>query len=103
MTATSTSREAYMRRVLNGSARRVDDRVFKALIDQQVPMTRRQISVASGVPINAVPAAVLKLKEAGVVKTSHYDKDPGTGFRAEYLRASIPVERYQRRMDFVVD
>lgn len=90
-----TSVTAYRRASEAGRLRGHRARLLAALRAAQVPLSRRQLSALTGIPVNAVPGAILALLDAGLVRKSGESVDPQTGFRAELLEPTLhaPPER----------
>ncbi len=80
-----TSRAAYQEHVRSGRAKTQREIILELLEKKWVPHNRRQISLLTGIPINAVCGRVNALLEDGALRVAYVDEDPVTGKRVEYL------------------
>ena len=82
---TSTSRQSYYKHVVTGKARSQRQCILDFLEQHHIPANRRQISVMTGIAINAVCGRVNALIENGDVVVAYVAEDPITEKRVEWL------------------
>jgi predicted ArsR family transcriptional regulator len=86
-----TSLHAHQEQVVSGRAQSQRERILECLKNSAVPLTRRQISELTRIPINAVCGRVNTLVASGIVRVAYEDEDQGTGTRAQFLEAVTPA------------
>lgn len=91
MSVKTTSRTSYREHVLDGKARTQRERITELLEKTQEPWNRREISVVTEIPINAVCGRVKALIDSGELIVSYVAVDPSTNQRVEYLELPSKV------------
>lgn len=86
-----TSRSSYYDHVITGKAKSQRVRIVESMLLHRYPRNRRQISLMTGIPINAVCGRVNALIENGDLQVAQIDIDPSTGRRVEYLAVTSKV------------
>lgn len=90
-----TSAHAHREQILSGRSATQRGRILDCLRNSAVPLTRRQISELTRIPINAVCGRVNTLVASGLVRVVYEDEDQGTATRAQFLEPvwPMPVQR----------
>jgi hypothetical protein len=94
-----TSRRAHRDQVVSGRAQTQRERILDCIRASAVPLTRRQISELTRIPINAVCGRVNVLVASGLARVAYEDEDQVTGTRAQFLEAVWPKPA-QRRFEW---
>lgn len=92
----TTSRSAYRKQVIEGKTATQRERILEFLERHALPRNRRQISLLTGIPINAVCGRVNALLENGDLRIACVDVDPTTGKRVEYLEPTPRIIKQGR-------
>jgi predicted ArsR family transcriptional regulator len=90
-----TSLHAHQEQIVSGRAQSQRERILECLKASAVPLTRRQISELTRIPINAVCGRVNTLLASDLVRIAYEDEDQGTGTSAQFLEPvrSQPLQR----------
>ncbi len=96
---TYTSLTSYRQHVMSGRSSSQQAQILACLIEQEVPLSRRQIKVLTGLEINAVTGRVNTLLKSGLIQVAFEAEDPETERVVEYLEPVWPVP-VQRKMRF---
>ena len=91
-----TSRSSYYDHVVSGKSKSQRVRIMESMLLHRFPRNRREISLMTGIPINAVCGRVNALIENGDLQIARINIDPSTGRRVEYL--AIPYKVIQARL-----
>ena len=94
-----TSLHAHRDQIVSGRAQSQRERILDCLKNSAVPLTRRQISELTRIPINAVCGRVNTLVASNLVRIAYEDEDSGTGSRAQFLEPVRP-QPVQRRFEW---
>jgi predicted ArsR family transcriptional regulator len=86
----STSLHAHQEQIVSGRAQSQRERILECLKNSAVPLTRRQISEVTRIPINAVCGRVNTLVASELVRVAYEDEDQGTGTSAQFLEPVRP-------------
>ncbi len=93
MTPTTASRSSYRSHVIEGRARTQRLAIIYFMESHQLPRNRREISIMTGITINAVTGRVNALIENGDLIEEHYCVDPVTNRRVGYVELPTRVWR----------
>ena len=85
-----TSTHAHREQIVSGRAQSQRERILECLKNSAVPLTRRQISELTRIPINAVCGRVNTLVASELVRVAYEDEDQGTGTSAQFLEPVRP-------------
>jgi len=85
-----TSLHAHRDQIVSGRAQTQRERILECLKNSAVPLTRRQISELTHIPINAVCGRVSTLLVSDLVCIAYEDEDQGSGTRAQFLEPVRP-------------
>ena len=91
-----TSRHAYAEQVVSGRATTQRERILECLKASAVPLTRRQLSELTRIPLNAVCGRVNVLVTDGLARVAFEDEDQVTHTRAQFLEAVVPGPAQRR-------
>jgi len=94
-----TSTHAHREQIVSGRAQSQRERILECLKNSAVPLTRRQISELTRIPINAVCGRVDTLLVSELVCIAYEDEDQGTGTSAQFLEPVRP-QPVQRRFEW---
>jgi hypothetical protein len=89
--ASLTSTAAHQEQIISGRAETQRARILECLRASAVPLTRRQISELTRMPINAVCGRAATLIASNLVRVAFEDQDMGTQTRAQFLEAVTPA------------
>jgi len=92
-----TSIDAYQEQALSGRSRTQRERILKFLEDHQLPRNRREISIMTGISINAVCGRVNDMLYEGQLHVAYIDQDPVTRKKVEYVEPK-PKDPVQGRL-----
>lgn len=92
-----TSIDAYQEQAITGRSRTQRERILKFLVDHQMPRNRREISIMTGIPINAVCGRINDMLFEGQLHIAFIDEDPVTRKKVEYLEPK-PKEPVQGKL-----
>jgi hypothetical protein len=87
---TYTSLVGYREHVISGKATSQRNRILGCLFESDTPLDRRQLSVLTRIPINAVCGRVNTLIKSGLVRVAYEAADPATGRLAQFLEPTWP-------------
>ena len=93
---TTTSRHAHREQIISGRATTQREQILECLRNSAVPLTRRQISELTRLPINVVTARANVLIASGLARVAHEDEDQVTGSRAQFLEAVTPQPKQRQ-------
>lgn len=85
-----TSLHAHTEQIVSGRAQSQRERILDCLKNSTVPLTRRQLSELTRIPINAVCGRVSTLLASDLVRIAYEDEDQGTGTSAQFLEPVRP-------------
>jgi predicted ArsR family transcriptional regulator len=94
-----TSLHAHREQIVSGRGQSQRERILECLKASAVPLTRRQISELTRIPINAVCGRVNTLVASELVRVAYEDEDQGTGTSAQFLEPVRP-QPVQRRFEW---
>ena len=90
MSVKPSSRSSYLSHVVSGRARYQREIIMDLMGSHQLPRNRREISVLTGLPINAVTGRVNALIKSNQLIEQHFCVDPQTNNRVGYVE--LPTE-----------
>ena len=99
--STYTSLVGYREHVISGKATSQSNRILGCLFESDTPLDRRQLSVLTRIPINAVCGRVNTLIKSELVRVAYEAVDPATGRLAEFLEPVWPQLKQKTFEEFL--
>ena len=98
---TYTSLVGYREHVISGKATSQRNRILGCLFESDTPLDRRQLSVLTRIPINAVCGRVNTLIKSELVHVAYEAVDPATGHIAQFIEPTWPQLKQKSFEEFM--